>query len=62
MDVMDQMKRLHAVGFREELLDRAVAMAGAQRLVYYALCDAVMSKGMSPEQALEAVENGWRSM
>lgn len=59
MDITDQARRLHAVGFQDELLDRAVVLAGARRLVYSALYHAVTAQGMSPEEALKAVENGW---
>lgn len=59
MDITDQAQRLHTVGFRDELLDHAVALAGARRLVYRALYDAVTTQGMTPEEALQAVECGW---
>lgn len=53
---MPFMQELEAVGFREELLDRAVAMAGADRLLYRRLCCAVSEDGMAPRDALDAVE------
>ncbi len=59
MDITEQAQRLHAVGFRDELLDRAVALAGARRLVYKALLNAVAAQDMTPEEALQAVESGW---
>lgn len=59
MDITDQARKLHAAGFRDELLDQAVVLAGARRLVYSALYNAVTVQGMSPEEALQAVENGW---
>ena len=55
MDITREAHRLHCVGFREELLDRAVALAGAQRLMYTALYEAVTVRGLSPEAALQAV-------
>lgn len=59
MDITDQVQRLYAAGFRDELLDRAVVLAGARRLVYSALYDAVMIQGMTPEEALQSVESSW---
>lgn len=60
MDITDHAQRLYEAGFREELLDRAVVLAGAQRMLYHALYDAVTIHGMSQEEALNAVEQGWR--
>ncbi len=56
MNVMQHIRRLEAAGFAGETLDRAVALAGASRLVYEALCGAVESRGLSPAEALQAVE------
>ena len=56
MDVTDQIRRLEAAGFHEETLDRAIAFAGASRLRYRALCQAVEERGMTPAEALRAAE------
>lgn len=61
MNVMQQIQQLEAVGFAEELLDRAVAAAGANRLFYQELCRAVKEKGLSPAEALNLVEAGYLS-
>lgn len=58
MNVMEQIQRLEAAGFSEELLDRAVAMAGANRFHYRVLCQAVEEKGLSPIEALRRLEDG----
>lgn len=55
MDVTAYMRRLEAAGFQEEILDRAVVLAGANRLLYLELYRAVTERGMLPEQALETV-------
>ena len=56
MDVTEQIRRLEAAGFCRETLDHAITFAGASRLRYLALCRAVESQGMTPEEALQAVE------
>ena len=56
MDIMPYMRQLGAAGFREELLDRAVALAGADRLLYRRLCRAVSEGGMAPGEALDTVK------
>lgn len=53
---MGQIRQLERAGFSEELLDRAVALAGGQRMVYAALCGAVERQAMTPEEALRTVE------
>ena len=63
MNVMPYVQRLKAAGFSGEILDRAVAMAGANCRIYLALCQAVRD-GMRPEKALESigtvsVKSGW---
>ena len=55
VNIIPLMQELEAVGFREELLDRAVALAGADRLLYRRLCRAVSEGGMAPQEALDAV-------
>ena len=45
---MPYMRQLEAAGFREELLDRAVALAGADRMRYRRLCSAVTEQGLLP--------------
>lgn len=55
MNIIPLMQELEAVGFREELLDRAVALAGADRLLYRCLCRAVSEGDMAPQEALDAV-------
>ena len=52
MDVTRYIAQLESLGFTEELLDRAVAAAGANRFFYQALFQAVKEQGCSPEQAL----------
>ena len=56
MNVTQHIRRLEAVGFTEETLDRAIALAGANRLAYQMLHHAVTSRGMSPADALRSLE------
>lgn len=56
MNIIPFMRELEAAGFQGELLDRAVALAGANRLLYRRLCSAVSEGGMVPRDALDAVE------
>ena len=56
LDIMPYMRQLEAAGFREELLDRAVALAGADRLIDRRLCSAVTENGLRPVEALSALE------
>ena len=49
--------QLKAVGFTEENLDRAIALAGANRLAYQMLHHAVTSRGLSPADALCSLES-----
>ena len=56
MNIIPLMQELEAVGFWEELLDRAVALAGADRLLYRRLCRAVSEGGMAPGEALDTVK------
>lgn len=56
MDVTEHMRRLEAMGFAGETLDRAIAAAGASRLAYLALAQAVEDRGMSPAEALGVLE------
>ena len=57
MNVTQHIRRLEAVGFTEETLDRAIALAGANRLAYQMLHHAVTSRGMSPADALRSLES-----
>ena len=53
---MPFMRQLEAAGFQEELLDRAVTLAGADRMLYRRLCNAVFEEGMMPQEAIHALE------
>lgn len=57
MNVTQHIRQLEAVGFTEETLDRAIALAGANRLAYQMLHHAVTSRGMSPADALRSLES-----
>ena len=57
MNVTQHSRQLEAVGFSEETLDRAIALAGANRLAYQMLHHAVTSRGMSPADALRSLES-----
>lgn len=56
MDVTGQIRHLEQAGFAGCVLDRAVALAGSQRLVYAALLGAVEHGTATPEEALRQVE------
>lgn len=56
MNITRHIRQLEQLGFSEETLDRAIALAGGSRLAYLALCTAVEREAMSPEAALRAVE------
>ena len=57
MNVTQHIRQLEAVGFSEETLDQAIALAGANRLAYQMLHHAVTSRGMSPADALRSLES-----
>ena len=57
MNVTQHIRQLEAVGFSEETLDRAIALAGANRLAYQMLHHAVTSRGLSPVDALRSLES-----
>ena len=57
MNVTQHIRQLEAVGFSEETLDRAIALAGANRLAYQMLHHAVTSRGLSPADALRSLES-----
>ena len=57
MNVTLFIRQLKAVGFTEENLDRAIALAGADRLAYQKLYHAVTSQGLSPADALRSLES-----
>ena len=57
MNVTLFIRQLKAVGFTEENLDRAIALAGANRLAYQMLHHAVTSRGLSPADALRSLES-----
>ena len=56
MDVTRHIRQLEAAGFTEEILDRAIALAGANRLAYQMLHQAVTLRGLSPAEALRVLE------
>ena len=56
MNVMPYLRQLEAAGFSPEQLDRAVVLAGASRMRYQALCEAVKLQGLTPMEALQALE------
>ena len=57
MNVTQHIRQLEAIGFTEENLDRAIALAGANRLAYQMLNHAVTSRGLSPADALRSLES-----
>lgn len=57
MNVTQHIRQLETVGFTEENLDRAIALAGANRLTYQMLHHAVTSRGLSPVDALRSLES-----
>ena len=57
MNVTQHIRQLEAIGFSAEILDRAIALAGANRLAYQTLHQAVTSRGLSPADALRALES-----
>ena len=62
MDVTRHIRQLEAAGFTEEILDRAIALAGANRLAYQMLHQAVTSRGMTPADAVRSLESGqWKN-
>ena len=58
MDVTRHIRQLEAAGFTEEILDRAIALAGANRLAYQMLHQAVISRGLTPADAVRFLESG----
>ena len=62
MDVTRHIRQLEAAGFTEEILDRAIALAGANRLAYQMLHQAVISRGLTPADAGRFLESGqWKN-
>ena len=62
MDVTRHIRQSKAIGFTEETLDRAIALAGANRLAYQMLHQAVTSRGMTPADAVRSLESGhWKN-
>ena len=57
MNVTQHIRQLEAIGFTEENLDRAIALAGANRLAYQMLHHAVTSRGLSPADARRSLES-----
>ena len=57
MNVTQHIRQLEAIGFTEENLDRAIALAGANRLAYQMLHHAVTSRGLSPADSLRSLES-----
>ena len=62
MDVTRHIRQLEAAGFTEEILDRAIALAGASRLADQMLHRAVISRGLAPADAVRFLESGqWKN-
>ena len=62
MDVTRHIRQLEAAGFTEETLDRAIALAGANRLAYQMLHQAVTSRGLTPADAVRFLESDqWKN-
>ena len=57
MNVTQHIRQLEAIGIAEETLDRATALAGADRLAYQMLRHAVTSRGLRPADALRSLES-----
>lgn len=55
MNITPYMKKLEATGYTGELLDRAVVLAGGNRLLYQQLLEAVDQLRMTPVDALHHV-------
>jgi hypothetical protein len=58
MDITRQIRQLEAAGFSGGILDRAIALAGANRLAYQMLHQAVTCRGLTPADALRSLESG----
>lgn len=58
MDITPYMRRLEALGFADETLERAIVEAGASRTAYLALFQAVEDGNMPPAEAVYALKNG----
>lgn len=56
MNVTPYLRKLEAAGYTGELLDRAVVLAGGNRLLYQRLWKAVDEQCMTPAAALHALE------
>ena len=56
MNVTQHIRQLESAGFSEETLDRAIALAGADRLAYQMLHQAVIRQGLSPVEAVRSLE------
>lgn len=58
MDITRQIRQLEAAGFSGGILDRAIVLAGANRLAYQMLHQAVTCRGLTPADALRSLESG----
>ncbi len=58
MNVTQNIRQLESVGFCEETLDRAIALAGANRMAYQLLRQAVADRGLTPVDAVRSLEEG----
>ncbi len=56
MNITPYMKKLETAGYTGELLDRAVVLAGGNRVLYQRLYEAVDKLYMTPAAALCALE------
>lgn len=62
MDVTRHIRQLEDAGFTNETLERAIALAGANRLAYQMLHQAVTSRGLTPADAVRSLESGhWKN-
>lgn len=60
MNITPYMKKLETAGYTGELLDRAVVLAGGNRVLYQKLYEAVDKLRMTPTAALCALEQDER--
>lgn len=60
MNITPYMKKLETAGYTGELLDRAVVLAGGNRVLYQKLYEAVDKLCMTPAAALYALEQAER--
>lgn len=58
MNITQNIRQLELLGFSEDTLDRAIALAGADRLAYQLLHQAVTDGGLTPLAAVQSLESG----